>query len=130
MSKYKRISRIENFFSMLLTGKGISDNIYVGELPPTTKDTWQNMVLVDVNKQTDLDAYSTGSATVYLYARPTGSGPTKNVKLLDSMEDKLNEAIDNGSDANYSVDVNWRDSGYDDDRNFHYNAINVNVIVR
>lgn len=125
----KRLSRIENFFSMLLANKGISDNIFVGELPPTTQEGWKSMVLVDVNRQTDYDAYSTGSASIYLYARPTGEYPSKNVKLLNTMEKCLDAALDGNASPNYTVQVNWRDSDYDNARNFHFNVVNVNVVV-
>lgn len=131
-NKARRISRIENFFSMLLTGKGISDHIFVGDsgLPPTTREEWQSFVLVDVNQQTDYGAYSTGSASIFLYARPKGSGPTKNVALLDRMEDALDKAIEESHDKDYSIEENWRNAGYDSDRNFHYDVVNVSVTVR
>lgn len=128
--KAKRLSRIENFFSMLLTGKGISDHIFVGDLPPTTGRSWQNMVLVDVNRQTDYGSHSSGSASIFLYARPKGTGPVKNVAMLDSMEEALDKAVKEAQDNNYVIDENWRDSGYDNDRNFHYNIVNVSVLVR
>lgn len=115
---------------MLLTGKGISDHIFVGDLPPTTGRSWQNMVLVDVNRQTDYGSHSSGSASIFLYARPKGTGPVKNVAMLDKMEEALNEAVKEVQDNNYVIDENWRDSGYDNDRNFHYNIVNVSVLVR
>lgn len=132
----RRVSRIENFFSMLITQANITDKttVFVGELPPTTKTTWESMVLVDVNRQTDYDAYADCSATIYLYARPTGEGPTKNVKLLDTMEKALDAAIANSSEAyfnwNYVLQVNWRDSDYDSTRNFHYDVVNVSVFIK
>ena len=49
----RRLSRIENFFSMLLTKGKISDNIFVGELPPTTSKNWDDFVNVDVGQQRD-----------------------------------------------------------------------------
>lgn len=115
---------------MLLTGKGISDHIFVGDLPPTTGRSWQNMVLVDVNRQTDYGSHSSGSASIYLYARPKGTGPVKNVAMLDSMEEALDKAVKEAQVNNYVIDENWRDSGYDNDRNFHYNIVNVSVLVR
>lgn len=131
-NKAKRISRIENFFSMLLTKKGISSHIFVGDdgLPPTTHESWDDFVLVDVNQQTDYGPFSKGSASIYLYARPKGSGPTKNVALLESMEGALDEVLDNSNDEHYVISENWRNAGYDQDRNFHYNVVNVSVTVR
>ena len=46
----RRLSRIENFFSMLLTKGKISDNIFVGELPPTTSKNWDDFVNVEYIK--------------------------------------------------------------------------------
>lgn len=126
----KRISRVENFFSMLLTGKGISDNVFVGELPATVDKEWTNIVLVDVNRQTDYDSHGFGSASIFLYARPTGKYLKKNVKELDRMEDELNAVIKECQDSDYVLSFNWRDSGYDTNRNFHYNVVNVNVLTR
>ena len=61
----RRLSRIENFFSMLLAKKGIADQVIVGELPPTTNKEWETFVNIDVGQQTDKGAYSTGFANIY-----------------------------------------------------------------
>ena len=50
--------------------------------------------------------------------------------MLDSMEEALDKAVKEAQDNNYVIDENWRDSGYDNDRNFHYNIVNVSVLVR
>lgn len=126
----RRLSRIENFFSMLLTNKGISDNIYIGEAPIATSKDWQSFVVVDVNQQTDKVGYSTGSASIFLYARPKGDLARKNVALLDKMEAALEKAVEASNDKAHSVRVQWRDHGYDSDRLFHYNVVNVRVITR
>ena len=60
----RRLSRIENFFSMLLTNGKISDNIFVGELPPTTSKNWNDVVNVDVGQQRDHGGYSAGYANI------------------------------------------------------------------
>ena len=130
MQKKKRIAYIENFFSILLTNAGISDNVFVGTLPPTTDSEWDDMVCVEVQKMVDYNAYSTGSVLIYLYARPTGTPARKNVSLLNDMEKALSAAIEGSADAYYIIEEQWRDNGYDDDRNFHYNVISVSVTVR
>lgn len=130
MQKRKRIAHIENFFSKLLTAAGVSDNIFVGTLPLTTDSEWNDMVCVEVQKMTDYDAYSTGSALIYLYARPTGTPTRKNVSLLNNMENKLSAAIEDSLNGYYVIEEQWRACDYDDDRNFHYNVISVNVTVR
>lgn len=126
----RRLSRIENFFSMLLANKGISKNIFVGELPPTTYKEWNDFVNVDVGQQRDHGGYSSGYANIYLYARPKGNPLRKNVKLLDKMEGVLDKIIDESKDENYTISTLYRDSGYDSNRQFHFQMISVSVIVR
>jgi len=126
----RRLSRIENFFSMLLTKKGLSDNIFVGELPPTTSKSWDDFVNVDVGQQRDHGAYSSGYANIYLYARPKGTPLRKNVKQLDKMEGILDDLINGSNDKAYCIQELYRDSGYDSNRQFHFQMISVSVIVR
>lgn len=126
----RRLSRIENFFSMLLTNGKISDNIFVGELPPTTSKNWDDFVNVDVGQQRDHGGYSSGYANIYLYARPKGIPLRKNVKLLDKMEGILDDVIKNSNNKDYTIQVLYRDSGYDSNRQFHFQMISVSVIAR
>lgn len=126
----RRLSRIENFFSILLTKGKISDNIFVGELPPTTSKDWDDFVNVDVGQQRDHGGYSSGYANIYLYARPKGTPLRKNVKLLDKMEGILDDVIKNSNNKDYTIQVLYRDSGYDSNRQFHFQMISVSVIAR
>ena len=126
----RRLSRIENFFYMLLADKGLSKNIFVGELPPTTYKEWDDFVNVDVGQQRDHGGYSSGYANIYLYARPKGYPLRKNVKLLDKMEGIIDKIIDESRDANYTISTLYRHSGYDSNRQFHFQMISVSVIVR
>ena len=126
----RRLSRIENFFSMLLTKGKISDNIFVGELPPTTSKNWDDFVNVDVGQQRNHGGYSSGYANIYLYARPKGTPLRKNVKLLDKMEGILDDVIKNSNNKDYTIQVLYRDSGYDSNRQFHFQMISVSVIAR
>ena len=126
----RRLSRIENFFSMLLTKGKISDNIFVGELPPTTSKNWEDFVNVDVGQQREHGGYSSGYANIYLYARPKGIPLRKNVKLLDKMEGILDDVIKNSNNKDYTIQVLYRDSGYDSNRQFHFQMISVSVIAR
>lgn|SRR5574344_1687466 len=128
--KYQNISMIENFFSMLLTNKGISDNIYVGTLPSKIDSTWTNIVFVDTNSIYDKDSHGYGSVNVYLYARPIGDLLKKNVKVLNAMENALAIAISSNTDAHYSLDYSWRDNGYDTTRNLHFDIINFSILVK
>ena len=126
----RRLSRIENFFSMLLTKGKISDNIFVGELPPTTSKNWDDFVNVDVGQQRDYGGYSSGYANIYLYARPKGTPLRKNVKLLDKMEGILDDVIKQSNNKDYTIQVLYRDSGYDSNRQFHFQMFSVSVIAR
>lgn len=126
----RRLSRIENFFSMLLTKGKISDNIFVGELPPTTSKNWDDFVNVEVGQQRDYGGYSSGYANIYLYARPKGTPLRKNVKLLDKMEGILDDVIKHSNNKDYTIQVLYRDSGYDSNRQFHFQMISVSVIAR
>lgn len=127
---HRRLSRIENFFSILLTNKGISKNIFIGELPPTTDKDWDDFVNVDVGQQRDKGAYSSGYVNIYLYARPKGTPLRKNVKLLDKMEGALDNIINGSNDKDYTIHELYRDSGYDSNRQFHFQMISVSVITR
>ena len=126
----RRLSRIENFFSMLLTKGKISDNIFVGELPPTTSKDWDDFVNVDVSQQREHGGYSSGYANIYLYARPKGTPLRKNVKLLDKMEGILDDVIKQSNNKDYTIQVLYRDSGYDSNRQFHFQMISVSIIAR
>ena len=126
----RRLSRIENFFSMLLTKGKISNNIFVGELPPTTSKNWDDFVNVDVGQQRDYGGYSSGYANIYLYARPKGTPLRKNVKLLDKMEGILDDVIKQSNNKDYTIQVLYRDSGYDSNRQFNFQMISVSVIAR
>ena len=129
-NKYKNISMIENFFSMLLTNKGISDNIFVGTLPSTIATSWNNMVYVDTNSIYDLDSHGYGSVNIYLYAKPITDLSKKNVKVLNAMENALESTIESYSNNHYTIQYNWRDAGYDSTRNFHFDIINFSVLIK
>ena len=126
----RRLSRIENFFSMLLSNKGLSDNIFIGELPPTTTKEWEDFVNVDIGQQRDYGGYSLGYANIYLYARPKGALRRKNVKTLDKMEGVLDMIIDEANSEDYVIQELYRDSGYDTNRQFHFDMISVSVTVK
>lgn len=126
----RRLSRIENFFSMLLSNKGLSDNIFIGELPPTTNKEWEDFVNVDIGQQRDYGGYSIGYANIYLYARPKGALRRKNVKTLDKMEGILDMIIDEANSKDYVIQELYRDSGYDTNRQFHFDMISVSVTVK
>lgn len=115
---------------MLLTNKGISENIFVGQLPPAQHAEWETMVLIDVMDINDYDALATCSVNIHLYAKPTGDYLTKNVRALDKMEEALQKVIEDSQDPHYIVQWNWEDSDYDQNRQYHFNVVNIGVTIR
>ena len=129
MTTYGRVSRVENFVYRLVKGAGLSSNVFVSTLPVTIKSEWPNMVLIDVGKGDNLNAYRRFSVNVYLYAKGQGDLQTKNVNVIDAMEEKLLQAVSDSKDNNYTPTVNWSDSDYDSTRNLHFNVVNLTVKV-
>ena len=127
MTTYGRVSRVENFVFHLVNEAGLSKNIFVSTLPVTIKSEWANMVLIDVGKGENFDAYRKFSVNVYLYAKGKGDLQTKNVNVIDAMEEKLLQAVSDSKDNNYTPTVNWSDSDYDSTRNLHFNVVNLTV---
>lgn len=126
---YARVSRVENFFNMLLTKYAVSKQIFVSQLPVNIKPTWGDMVLIDVGQGKNYSSHRLFSVNVFLYGRPIGELQKKNVKVIDQMEELLLKAIQESSDEHYHPSVNWSDSDYDTTRNFHYNVVNITVLV-
>ena len=129
MTTYGRVSRVENFVYRLVKGAGLSSNVFVSTLPVTTKSEWADMVLIDVGKGENLNAYRRFSVNVYLHAKGKGDLQTKNVNVIDAMEEKLLQAVSDSKDNNYTPTVNWSDSDYDSTRNLHFNVVNLTVKV-
>ena len=129
MTTYGRVSRVENFVYRLVNGAKLSSNVFVSTLPVTIKSEWANMVLIDVGKGENFDAYRRFSVNVYLYAKGKGDLQTKNVNVIDAMEEKLLQAVSDSKDNNYTPTVNWSDSDYDSTRNLHFNVVNLTVKV-
>ena len=129
MTTYGRVSRVENFVYRLVKGAGLSSNVFVSTLPVTMKSEWADMVLIDVGKGDNLNAYRRFSVNVYLYAKGKGDLQTKNVNVIDAMEEKLLQAIQDCSDNYYHPNINWSDSDYDSTRNLHFNVVNLTVKV-
>ena len=129
MTTYGRVSRVENFVYRLVKGARLSSNVFVSTLPVTIKSEWADMVLIDVGKGDNLNAYRRFSVNVYLYAKGKGDLQTKNVNVIDAMEEKLLQAVSDSRDNNYTPTVNWSDSDYDSTRNLHFNVVNLTVKV-
>ena len=129
MTTYGRVSRVENFVYRLVKGAGLSSNVFVSTLPVTIKSEWADMVLIDVGKGDNLNAYRRFSVNVYLYAKGKGGLQTKNGNVIAAMEEKLLQAVSDSKDNNYTPTVNWSDSDYESTRNLHFNVVNLTVKV-
>ena len=122
------ISRIETYLHGIIDNK-VSKNTYAGTLPDTIKSDWNDMVLVDcANRVSDLDAYGEAIVLVWLYARPFENG-SKNVAMMDELETKLNEVIENANDKIYVINRRNTYSDYDSDRQWHCNIVELNVRI-
>jgi len=115
---------------MLLAKAKISDHVFFGNLPAVLESEWTEMILVDVLKVTDYGAYAKCTANVFLYAKATDNLSRKPIKKLNSMEVALDKAIEANYDKNYSVEISWRDNDYNEDTDFYYNVVNINVTQR
>ena len=129
MTTYGRVSRVENFVFRLVKGAKLSSNVFVSTLPVTIKSEWADMVLIDVGKGENFNAFRRFSVNVYLYAKGKGDLQTKNVNVIDAMEEKLLQAVSDSKDNNYTPTVNWSDSDYDSTRNLHFNVVNLTIKV-
>ncbi len=125
------ISQVERFYKMLFYKKGITDNIFVGNLPITIATTMTNMMLIDCSVGiNDLHSHGFCSVNVFLYAKPIGANMEKDIKTLNAMENALSAALDTNTSLNYSVDINWHDCGYDANRNLHYDVVNIKTTIK
>lgn len=122
------ISRIESYLHSIIDNV-VSQNTFVGTLPETTDEQWNDMCLIDVSDAIyDLDAYGRGSVFVLLYAKPMGNG-TKNVATMNTLETKLEEVISNANNPNYLINKRSVHSEYDSARKWHCNIIELNIVI-
>lgn len=122
------ISRIETYLHGIIDNE-VSKNTYAGTLPDTIKSDWNDMVLVDcANRVSDMDAYGEAIVLIWLYARPFENG-AKNVIVMEELETKLNEVIENANDKIYVINRRNTYSDYDSDRQWHCNIVELNVRI-
>lgn len=122
------ISKIESYLYSILYG-ALTEQTYVGTLPDTIKDGWQEMCLIDCSSSiVDEDAMASGTVMILLYARPNTDG-SKNVPKMSQLEQRLNEIIRTSDNPNYSVSRRATYTDYDTKRNWHYNIIELNIMV-
>lgn len=122
------ISRIETYLHGIIDNV-VSKNTYAGTLPDTIKSDWNDMVLIDcANRVTDMDAYGSAIVLVWLYARPFENG-AKNVSMMEELEMKLNDVIENANDTTYVINRRNTYSDYDSDRQWHCNIVELNIRI-
>lgn len=122
------ISKIESYLYSELYGT-LTDQTYVGTLPETIKDTWQEMCLIDCGSSiVDEDARASGTVMILLYARPNTDG-SKNVPKMSQLEQRLNEIIRNANNPHYQISRRATYTDYDTKRNWHYNIVELNIMV-
>ena len=129
MDKNKiNISKIETYLHGIIDGK-VSDNTYAGTLPDTIKSSWNDMVLIDAgNAINDLDAFGRGIVLIFLYARPMLNG-AKNVSLLSTLEQRLNDVIATSSDKTYQLSRANTYTDYDTERKWHCSIVALNLLI-
>lgn len=126
----RNTSSVETFFDGLLRGADkLTENLFFGELPTTIKDSWNELAVVDCgNPQYDHGAYSSQTVLVLLYVKQNAYGK-KDVKTLQSMEEKLNELILGSEEDYYDVSIRGRYSNYDAVNDIYYNIVQINLII-
>lgn len=122
------ISKIESYLYSIFNGT-ISDNTFVGRLPDTIQESWEDMCLIDCSSNiVDEDARATGVVFISLYARPNTNG-TKNVPKMSQLEVRLNDVIRAAYSPNYSISRRSTYTDYDSNRNWHVNAVQLNILI-
>lgn len=127
INSYYSVSYIENFFFQLLSS--VTSHVFVGDLPAKLDASWGEMVVVDVNSQSDKGSHSFGSVNLLIYTRPKGQYLVKNVATQSRICNAIEEVIENSDNSHYTMSVNWRATDFDNTRNLHCNVINISLII-
>jgi len=122
------ISKIESYLYSIIYG-AVSANTYVGRLPDTIKESWDDMCLIDCSSNiVDEDARARGVVFVSLFARPNTDG-SKNVPKMSQLEQSLNAVVRAANDPHYSISRSATFSDYDSKRDWHVNTVQLNIMV-
>ena len=125
------ISSIETFLYDSFNNV-VSKSTFVGDKLPdktTIPSDCKDLVLIDIpNGIRDFEAYGQGTALIYLCARPMESGK-KSVSVLAEMEKSLNEAISMSVSDRYCISRRLTYTGYSNDIDWHFNAVELSVLV-
>lgn len=125
---YQSISRIEDFFYTLLY-KTVSNNVFPSNLPISIKAEWDDIIVIDAGSAIrDMDAFGYGTVLVYLYTKPIENG-VKDVVLMDDLETKLLDCVENAVHAHYIIRKGISYADYDEGRNLHCNIYEINLTI-
>lgn len=128
VNRYANTSKVEEYLYGILNG-AVSDQTFAGTLPSTIGNEWQDMVLIDCDlPMTDFGPYSSATVYIWLFARPNADG-SKNVPLLNALENKLCDVLDNLSDDHYSVERISNGADYDSNIQWHCNFVYFNLTI-
>lgn len=122
------ISSVQTFFDKLLRGR-LTKNLFFDELPTSIGKDWKELAVVNCrNIMRDKDAYARQTLLVMLYAKQSAYG-TKDVRILQQLETKLNALIDENDDPYYHLSRSGCYSGYDAINDIYYTIVQINLIV-
>ena len=128
LNRYANTSMVEEYLYGIIQG-AVSDQTFVGTLPSTIDNAWNDMVLIDCDlPMSDMGPYSSATVYVFLYARPNADG-SKNVPLLAQLENKLCDVLDSIHDDHYSVERLSNGADYDTTLQWHRNFVYFNLII-
>ena len=127
-NKNLNISNIETYLHSIIDNK-VSNNTFVGTLPDTINQKWNDMCLIDCSSTIkDYDAFGYGVVLIWLYARPLSNG-TKNVFVMAELENRLNEIINNSKSKEYVLNRRNTYTDYDSIRKWHCNIVEINLRI-
>lgn len=130
MDKNKmNVSSVENFFYELLNGN-VSNQVFRGGLPTAIQSTWNDMVVIDCSSSIrDMNSYGVGVVSILLYPSKNKGNGSKNIEVLDALDDKLNQAIEANTNNSYSINRAGNMAEYDTTRKLYYNVVFLNVKI-
>lgn len=124
------ISRVETYLNSIFDNQ-VSNNTFFGYIPQkeVVESSWEDFVAIEIPRGIeDHDAFGEGTIIVWLYARPLVSG-RKNVAKFDELEVKLNEVLRTASNETYTLSRIATYTDYDNELNWHCNAIEIIIKV-
>ena len=121
-------SNVEKYLFGLLKGS-VSANVFAGSLPSNLGNGWKDAVLIDCSLPlVDYNAFLSGTAYVYLLAKPNANG-TKNIPTMSSLETSFLTTLKTNHDFHYRVQTYNTFAGFAEDIQWHFNCFELIVNV-